>query len=185
VSRGGQTRWTGAVAKTKLSTFGNRNWFSVRLSRGNVTTAYYWAGVLFTEHSVTQCVTALPWIFCQVCRESFWNLLVRKEDKPKSYRIVSWFIATDSWRYLCLALSNCQWDTCLCCLMEHTDRFDVRGSVCHSKIHIEKSNKMQQFIKIYYSIFIWSLTCFGRHTTHHQEPKTALAASGFAYVESC
>ena len=26
---------------------------------------------------------------------------------------------------------------------------------------------------------------FGRHTAHHQEPKTALAASGFAYVEGC
>jgi len=24
-----------------------------------------------------------------------------------------------------------------------------------------------------------------RHTAHHQEPKTALAASGFAYVEGC
>ena len=44
---------------------------------------------------------------------------------------------------------------------------------------------MQQCIKIYYSIFIWSSTCFGRHTAHHQEPKTALAASGFAYVEGC
>jgi len=33
-------------------------------------------------------------------------------------------------------------------------RFDVRESVYHSKIHTEKSNKMQQFIKIYYSIFI-------------------------------
>jgi hypothetical protein len=37
--------------------------------------------------------------------------------------------------------------------------------------------------KFYYSIFIWSSTCFGRHTAHHQEPKTAMAASGFAYVE--
>jgi hypothetical protein len=44
---------------------------------------------------------------------------------------------------------------------------------------------MQQCIKIYYSIFIWSSTCFGRHTAHHQEPKTALAASGFAYVKGC
>jgi len=41
---------------------------------------------------------------------------------------------------------------------------------------------MQEFIKIYYSIFIWSSTCFGRHTAYHQEPKTALAVSGFAYV---
>jgi len=55
-----------------------------------------------------------------------------------------------------------------------------RGSVHHSTIHTEKSNKKQQYIKIYYSIFIWSPTYFGRHTAHHQEPKTALAASGFA-----
>jgi hypothetical protein len=33
--------------------------------------------------------------------------------------------------------------------------------------------------KFYYSVFIWSSTCFGRHTSHHQEPKTALAASVF------
>ena len=32
--------------------------------------------------------------------------------------------------------------------------------------------------KIYYFIFIWSSTCFGRHTAHHQEPKIALAAFG-------
>jgi hypothetical protein len=62
---------------------------------------------------------------------------------------------------------------------------DFRGSVHHSKIHKEKSNKMQQCIKIYYSIFILSSTSFGRHTAHHQEPKTVVAASGFAYVEGC
>jgi len=48
--------------------------------------------------------------------------------------------------------------------------------------HTEKSNKMRQSIKMYYSIFICSSTCFGRNTAHHQEPKSALAASGFAYV---
>jgi hypothetical protein len=48
---------------------------------------------------------------------------------------------------------------------------DVHGSMHHSTIHKEKSNKMQQCIKFYYSIFIWSSTCFGRHTAHHQEPK--------------
>jgi hypothetical protein len=57
--------------------------------------------------------------------------------------------------------------------------FDVHGFVQHSIIHTEKCNhKLQQCIKIYYSIFIWSSACFGRHTTHQQEPKTALAASG-------
>jgi hypothetical protein len=62
-------------------------------------------------------------------------------------------------------------------------KLDVRGSMHHSTIHTEKSNKMQQSIKIYYFIFIWSSTCFGRHTTHHQELKTA--ASDFAYVKGC
>ena len=39
--------------------------------------------------------------------------------------------------------------------------------------------------KFYYSIFKWNSACFGRHTAHRQEPKTALAASGFSYVEGC
>jgi hypothetical protein len=39
--------------------------------------------------------------------------------------------------------------------------------------------------KSYYLIFIGSSTCFARHTAHHQEPKTALAASGFLYVKGC
>jgi len=64
-------------------------------------------------------------------------------------------------------------------------QLDVRGSVHYSSIHTEKSDKIQQCIKIYYSVFIWSSTCFGRHIAHHQEPKTALAASGFAYMEGC
>jgi len=48
-------------------------------------------------------------------------------------------------------------------------------------IRKEKSNKIEKCIKLfYYSLFIWSSTCFRRHTTHHQEPKT-----GFLYVEVC
>jgi hypothetical protein len=50
--------------------------------------------------------------------------------------------------------------------------FDVCGSMYHSIIHTEVASKMQQCIKIYYSMFIWNSTCFGRHTTHHQELKT-------------
>jgi len=65
-------------------------------------------------------------------------------------------------------------------------KLDVHGSVHHSKIHTEISNKMQQqCIKFYYYLFIWISTCFGQHTVHHQEPKTALAASGFSYMEGC
>jgi hypothetical protein len=60
----------------------------------------------------------------------------------------------------------------------------IRNHMPSILIPIKKSNKMQQCTKIYF-IFIWSSTCFGRHTAHHQEPKTALAASGFACVEGC
>jgi hypothetical protein len=52
-------------------------------------------------------------------------------------------------------------------------------------VHKEKSNKLQLCTKFYYSIFIRSSTCFGRHTDHQQGPKTTLAASGFSYVEGC
>ena len=51
-------------------------------------------------------------------------------------------------------------------------------------IHIENPTRCHSVSKFYF-IFIWSSTCFGRHTAHHQEPKTALAASGFAYMEGC
>jgi hypothetical protein len=44
---------------------------------------------------------------------------------------------------------------------------------------------MQNVSKFYYTIFTWSSTCFGRHTARHQDPKTALAASGFSYVKGC
>ena len=45
---------------------------------------------------------------------------------------------------------------------------------------------MQQFINILlFLILNEDQTCFGRHTAHHQEPKTAQAASGFVYVEGC
>ena len=63
-------------------------------------------------------------------------------------------------------------------------RLDVRGSVHHSIIHIENPTRCNSVSKFYF-MFIWSSTCFGRHTAHYQEPKTALAASGFAYVGGC
>ena len=45
--------------------------------------------------------------------------------------------------------------------------------------------KCNNVSKFYYSIFIWSSTCFGRHAAHHQEPKTVLAASGISCFEGC
>ena len=68
---------------------------------------------------------------------------------------------------------------------ETCSQLNVRRSVHQSIIHAEIANKMQQCFEIYYSMFIWSSTCFGRHTAHHQGLKTALAASGFAYVKDC
>jgi len=65
-----------------------------------------------------------------------------------------------------------------------TYRLDVRGSVHHSIIHIENPTRCNSVSKFYFK-FIWNSTCFGRHTAHHQEPKTALAASGLAKVEGC
>ena len=46
-------------------------------------------------------------------------------------------------------------------------------------------NKLSNHVSKFYFIFIQSSTCFGRHTAHYQEHKTALAASGFTYVEGC
>jgi hypothetical protein len=42
---------------------------------------------------------------------------------------------------------------------------------------------MQQYIKILLFHVHMKLNMFGLHTAHHQEPKTALAAYGFLYVE--
>jgi hypothetical protein len=49
----------------------------------------------------------------------------------------------------------------------------------------KNSKRCNNVLKFYYSILIWSSTYFGRHTAYHQEPKTALAASVFLYVEGC
>ena len=51
-------------------------------------------------------------------------------------------------------------------------------------IHIKNPTRCHSVSKFYF-IFIWSSTCFRRHTAHRQEPKTAPVASGFAHVEGC
>jgi len=74
-------------------------------------------------------------------------------------------------------------------LMMTRDRLEARLWQKKKNIYIYIIHKkIQQDATVYqnfYFIFIWSSTCFGRHTAHDQEPKTALAASGFAYVEGC
>jgi len=64
----------------------------------------------------------------------------------------------------------------------HLTFVDQRIIVQFIKKNPTRCNSVSKF---YYSIFLWSSTCFGWHTAHHQEPKTTLAASGFSYVEGC
>jgi len=66
--------------------------------------------------------------------------------------------------------------------MNSASVFDVCGSMNHSIIRIENPTRCHNISKFYF-IFIWSSTCFRRYTAYHQEPKIALAASGFAYVQ--
>jgi hypothetical protein len=42
---------------------------------------------------------------------------------------------------------------------------------------------MQHCTKIYYSMFVWSSTCFWRHTAHHQELKNCTSSLWFSIHE--
>jgi hypothetical protein len=65
---------------------------------------------------------------------------------------------------LFLVLTHVNWNISDTCEL----RVQCRVKWLWAEIHREKSNKMQQCIKFYYSIIIWSSTCFGRHTAHYQ-----------------
>ena len=98
-------------------------------------------------------------------------------DSP-SYFIFVWCSAVRTCVCVCVCVcvrvsvcvSVCAW-ACVC--VSVCVRACVRACVCIM---------YQSFI---IPIFIWSSTCFGWHTAHHQEPKTALAAFGLSYVEGC
>jgi hypothetical protein len=68
---------------------------------------------------------------------------------------------------------------CLAFLSQYMKIVDVRGSMHLGIIHTKIINKMQQFIRIYYSTFIWRSTCFERHTAHHQELKNCTSSPWF------
>jgi len=65
-------------------------------------------------------------------------------------------------------------------------RYELRREMNHilCLIHIKNPTRCNSVSKFYFT-FICSSTCFGQHPAHHQEPKTVLAASGFAYMEGC
>jgi hypothetical protein len=66
-------------------------------------------------------------------------------------------------------------------------KLGLRGRSEPDGVQFIKKNptRCKNVSKFYYCIFIWNSTCFGRHTAHHQETKTALVASGFSYLEGC
>jgi hypothetical protein len=74
--------------------------------------------------------------------------------------------------YLCSPVMDVTFDRKL-------TEFNVRGSVHRSIIHKDNPTRCSSVSKFYF-IFIWNSTCLGQHAAHHQELKTALAASGFA-----
>ena len=87
------------------------------------------------------------------------------------------------------------WGILLCChyvvsldvhsVCSHTSTGLCTGTLQTLAVLKKNPTRCNNVSKFYYSTFIWSSTCFGRHTAHHQEPKTALAASGFSYVKGC
>jgi len=121
------------------------------------------------------------------CRSYFWFTLVNQAGQLNKIgsHTIKYFIVTSTNNLMLVKITF------------YYNRFDllivkIKATVLYymmpwtnTKIHEEKSNKMQQCIKILLFQFLWSSTCFGRHAAHHQEPKTALAATGFSYVEGC
>ena len=51
-------------------------------------------------------------------------------------------------------------------------------------VHKENPTRCNRVSKFLFHIFM-KLNMFWGHTAHHQEAKTALAASGFSYMDSC
>jgi len=108
--------------------------------------------------------------------KSYWN---RKECGAQGY----WNWYRTYWRFCVIiwALYRLCWTVWLVYIIWRYVTV-ILMFVHHSIIHIWNPTRCNSVSKFYF-IFIWSSTCFGRHTAHNQEPKTALAASGFAYVE--
>jgi hypothetical protein len=58
--------------------------------------------------------------------------------------------------------------------------FEFRNSVHHHTIQI--NYRLDTTVsQVYYLMFMCGSACFGRFHAHHQEHKTTLAASGFAF----
>jgi hypothetical protein len=125
------------------------------------------------------------------CREGC-LLNIRRCNIPQQPALFNLFLAIE--------LTNTKWNnTCTLNTTKFKTNNDKKSEVhCGSCADFPHNlpHKISEFIKknptrcnnvpkFYYSIFRWSSTCFRRHTAHHREPETALAASGFSYMEGC
>jgi len=139
-------------------------------------TAWVEAGISWDMHNYIQFRTQ----FQHILKAPFWYC------SNKMLSVICTTLFTDSWNYYITFSPRHTVHITFLCSYRHNmkNKLDVCGSVHHSIIHIENPTRCHSVSKFYF-IFIWSSTCFGRHTAHHQEPKTALVASGFAYVEGC
>jgi len=100
-------------------------------------------------------------------------------------KILSWFLQCNVWWWIKTVVSSQIQQIVLCLWYWWYACFLSCDNVTYFAFIKKNPTRCNNVSKFYYSIFVWSSTCFRRHTTHHQEPKTALAASGFSYVEGC
>jgi hypothetical protein len=126
---------------------------------GSYVTVLYWAGQLIGVY---------------VCRFRFVGLLFYVFWSLRSWKVSG--VGDEGWSYT--TTGDVQ------TLLEAFLNMFLRSACSIDEVHIGNPTRCNNVSKSSF-IFIWSSTCFGQHTAHHQEPKTALAASGFAYMEGC
>ena len=131
---------------------------------------------------ITTMVTLSPhsaqWqIIMKTCNDNHFNfknlnLIISKNNSIVLHCSEHYFILQQASTFNQTILYDCR---------QHSDK---SNSNLTGVIHKENPTRCNSASKFYF-VFIWSSTCFERHTAHYQEPKFALAASGFACVEGC
>jgi hypothetical protein len=126
-----------------------------------------------TEYFVTCDCTCVPLV--QVCDDKVWGRVIPARAMKAYGRVEVWLCL-----FLSLSLDGDEQS------VFHAMAQALSWSKAVTKFQLIwfLQRKTQQDATVYQNFIIpwfkWSSTCFGRHTAHHQEPKTALAASGFA-----
>jgi len=93
------------------------------------------------------------------------------------------------WKYTYVYTSESSVSDFILCGVINTDDHNMNlmfVDPCITVQFIKKNpTRCNNVSTFYYSLSIWSSACFGQHTAHHQEHRTALSASSFSYVECC